>query len=149
MNFYQKQVSNCNHSTRCFNYLLKKETLTNAHRLLLMPDLLGYLFTGEAVTEKTNASTMQLLNLGTRKWDPDILAVLGIDTALFPRITEPGQILGELQTAQFPTYDLPKATFITIASPRHCFSSCRHTHDWQRVGIHQFRHLVVDGRGDS
>lgn len=114
---YQKTGIQMQPFNTVFQLLVEeKETLINAHRLLLMPDLLGYLFTGEAVTEKTNASTMQLLNLETRKWDSDILAVLGIDASLFPRITELGQILGELQTAQFPTYDLPKATFITIAS---------------------------------
>lgn len=90
--------------------------LAQADKLLLMPDLLGYIFTGNAVTEKTNASTMQLLNLKTRKWDQDILDVVGVNEDLFPTITEPGQILGELQAEKFSDYDLPKATFITIAS---------------------------------
>lgn len=97
-------------------FVEEKEKLTKAAKIMLMPDFLGYIFTGQAVTEKTNASTMQLLNLETRRWDEDILEVIGVKEDIFPKITEPGQILGELQADRFPDYDLPKATFITIAS---------------------------------
>ncbi|AEB31020.1 rhamnulokinase [Carnobacterium sp. 17-4] len=93
-----------------------KEKLGRADKLLLIPDLLGYIFTGKAVTEKTNASTMQLLNLKSRKLDSDVLDVLGIDEEIFPPLTEPGQILGEIQYDKFPNYDLPKVTFINVAS---------------------------------
>lgn len=93
-----------------------KEKLAKASSLLLIPDYLGYVFTGKQVLEKTNASTMQLLNLTTRKIDSEILAVLEVSEELFPPLVEPGSILGELQQARFPEYDLPKATFITIAS---------------------------------
>lgn len=93
-----------------------KEKLAKASSLLLIPDYLGYVFTGNQVLEKTNASTMQLLNLTTRKIDSEILATLEVSEELFPPLVEPGSILGELQQARFPEYDLPKATFITIAS---------------------------------
>lgn len=93
-----------------------QEKIDRAEQLLLIPDYLGFVFTGNAVTEKTNASTMQLLNLQTRKWDQDILKTVGVTEELFPPITEPGIILGEIQAEKFPAYDLPQATFITIAS---------------------------------
>lgn len=94
----------------------EQEKLDSAAQLMLVPDLLGYIFTGQAVTEKTNASTMQLLNLETRKWDQDVLTTVGVTEELFPPITEPGQILGKLQKEKFLFYDLPEATFITVAS---------------------------------
>lgn len=100
-----------------FQLLVEEQAkISQADKLLLIPDYLGYLFTGNAVTEKTNASTMQLLNLQTRKWDQELLAAVGVTEELFPPITEPGIILGALQADRFPTYDLPQATFITIAS---------------------------------
>src|SRR5665811_1422825 len=74
------------------------------------------IFTGKAVTEKTNASTMQLLNLKSRKWDKDILDIIGIDEDIFPPLTEPGQILGEIKYEKFPDYNLPRITFINVAS---------------------------------
>lgn len=114
---YQKTGIQLQPFNTVFQLLVEeKEKLAQATQLLLMPDFLGYIFTGKAVTEKTNASTMQLLNLETRKWDKDILEIVGVKEELFPPITEPGQILGELQAEKFPEYDLPKATFITIAS---------------------------------
>ncbi|WP_368251123.1 rhamnulokinase [Enterococcus sp. 2201sp1_2201st1_B8_2201SCRN_220225] len=93
-----------------------KQKLAQAETLLLIPDYLGYVFTGVAVMEKTNASTMQLLNLETRELDADILSALEVDSALFPPLVEPGSILGPLQNHRFADYDLPNATFITVAS---------------------------------
>lgn len=96
--------------------LLVEKNLIAAEQLLLIPDYLGYVFTGQAVIEKTNASTMQLLNLNSRKWDETILTSIGIEKSLFPPLVESGYQLGELQTAAFPKYDLPEASFITVAT---------------------------------
>lgn len=93
-----------------------REKLAHAKQLLLMPDYLGYVLTGQAVLEKTNASTMQLMNLKTRKLDEDVLTAIDVVKELFPNPVEPGTILGPILKEKFPTYDLPDATFITIAS---------------------------------
>lgn len=100
-----------------FQLLLEDpELLKQADKLLLIPDYLGYVFTGHMVTEKTNASTMQLLNVTTEKWDVDLLSLLQIKTSLFPPLVDSGTILGSLQREQFPAYELPEVTFITVAS---------------------------------
>ncbi|OJG47149.1 rhamnulokinase [Enterococcus hermanniensis] len=98
--------------------LLKEETekLAQTNKLLLMPDYLGYVLTGKAVLEKTNASTMQLMNLQTRKLDETILEAIKVDQAIFPKMVEPGSILGSILKEKFPEYELPDATFISIAS---------------------------------
>lgn len=92
------------------------DLLAKADKLLLMPDYLGFVFTGEMAAEKTNASTMQMLNAKTGSWDKDLLALLGIKETLFPPLAEAGTILGKLQKERFQDYDLPDATFITVAS---------------------------------
>lgn len=93
-----------------------RQKLAQAKQLLLMPDYLGYVLTGNAVLEKTNASTMQLMNLKTRKLDEDVLTAIDVDKELFPNMAEPGSILGPILKEKFLRYDLPDATFITIAS---------------------------------
>jgi len=93
-----------------------QEKLAKAKQLLLMPDYLGYVLTGKAVLEKTNASTMQLMNLETRKLDEEVLSAIGINKELFPNSVEPGSVLGPILKEQFSEFDLPNATFITIAS---------------------------------
>ncbi|MGX7174036.1 rhamnulokinase [Enterococcus ratti] len=94
----------------------EKELLARTHKLLLIPDYLGYIFTGKMVTEKTNASTMQLLNIKTKTWEPRLLKAVGISTDSFAPLVEPGTILGVLQKEKFSEYDLPDVTFITVAS---------------------------------
>lgn len=90
--------------------------LQKADKLLLIPDYLGFLLTGNVAMEKTNASTTQLFNLRTRKLDKEILNIIGIEETLFPKLVEPGSILGNLKQENFPEYDLPNAIIITIAS---------------------------------
>ncbi|NWO00514.1 rhamnulokinase [Tetragenococcus halophilus] len=97
-------------------FVEEKEKIKQAKTLLLIPDYLGYVFTGKMVTEKTNASTMQLLNTKTRTWDKKLLDILGISEKIFPPLVDPGSILGTLIKEKFPTYDLPDVTFLNVAS---------------------------------
>lgn len=97
-------------------FVEKQEKLSQADQLLLIPDYLGYVFTGNAVTEKTNASTMQLLNPESQDWDEELLALAGIKKEQLPPLTDSGTVLGQLQVEKFLTFDLPKATFITVAT---------------------------------
>ena len=76
-----------------------KEYLDKADKLLLIPDYLGYIFTGAVMMEQTNASTMQLLNLETRQWDTEILRSVNVKSELLPPIVASGKILGKLQQA--------------------------------------------------
>ena len=70
--------------------------LTNADRLLLIPDLLGYWFTGHAVAERTIASTTQLYDPERGEWAADLIARLGIPGHMFPALIDPGTTLGNL-----------------------------------------------------
>ncbi|WP_200215093.1 rhamnulokinase [Micromonospora coerulea] len=70
--------------------------LAAARNLLLIPDLLSYWLTGIAGTEVTNASTTQLLDVGTRTWSDRLLAVAGVPADLFPPLRQPGDGAGEL-----------------------------------------------------
>ena len=97
-------------------FVEEKDRLAKAETLLLIPDYLGYVFTGKAVTEKTNASTMQLLHAGTQNWNQDILQLLDITEALFPPLVDAGTVLGRLRQEDFIEYDLPEAVFVSIAS---------------------------------
>ncbi|MGH1649598.1 rhamnulokinase [Enterococcus gilvus] len=93
-----------------------QEKLAKAKQLLMIPDYLGCVLTGNAVLEKTNASTMQLMNLETRKLDEEVLSAIYVEKELFPKLVEPGTVLGPILKTRFPEYDLPDATVITIAS---------------------------------
>ncbi len=78
--------------------LLVKESaaLAAARKLLFMPDLLTYFFTGKEVSEYTVASTSSLLSHSGKTWAGELLAELGIPERILAAVVEPGTILGQL-----------------------------------------------------
>lgn len=97
-------------------FMESKERLEKAKTLLLIPDYLGYVLTGKVATEKTNASTMQLLNANTQTWDEELLKIVHLNSEILPPLVEAGSILGKLVADKFPEYDLPEVTVINVAS---------------------------------
>ena len=71
------------------------ELLKRADCALLMPDLMAYLLTGIKSAEYSMASTTQLMNPHTAKWDEELFELIGAPQ-LFPEITMPGNVLGEV-----------------------------------------------------
>lgn len=69
--------------------------LRAADKLLLMPDLLGYMLCGEKSTEYTNATTTQMLD-GTGQWSAKLLEMAGINPALLTGIRMSGEVKGRL-----------------------------------------------------
>ena len=72
----------------------RPEVLKRADCALLMPDLLGYFLTGVKTAEYSIASTTQMMNAHTKKWEKGILEQLGIPGDLFPEIVKSGTVLG-------------------------------------------------------
>lgn len=67
-----------------------------ADGMLLIPDLLAFLLTGERRAERTNASTTGLLDVVTREWDVDLAHRVGVPASLLPQLMEPGVEVGRL-----------------------------------------------------
>ena len=59
------------------------ELLEQAEHLLMIPDYLHYLLTGNMAMEYTNASTTQLLDAKTRSWDFELIDRLGLPRRIF------------------------------------------------------------------
>lgn len=74
------------------------DELKRAKTLLLMPDLLGFLFTGQKYSEYTNVTTTNLFNIETKDWDYNILAQLNIPKEIFTQIDYPGHIRGKIKS---------------------------------------------------
>lgn len=64
---------------------------------LLPKDYLGYVLTGAAITEPSDASGTGCLNLANRQWDTEILNALDLDPAWFPTVVESTAIAGHLK----------------------------------------------------
>jgi len=92
------QVLELNTVFQLYSLVLKESViLSNANYLLLMGDLLNYFLTGNIFCEYTNATVSQLLNIENKEWDKDIINKLAIPHSIFPKIIEPGLIIGKIR----------------------------------------------------
>jgi sugar (pentulose or hexulose) kinase len=67
----------------------------NAEKLLFSPDLLSYWLTGNMVAERTIASTSQFYDPKKGDWAYELLERLGLRTDLFPKLVDPGTVVGD------------------------------------------------------
>ncbi|MET3558192.1 rhamnulokinase [Streptococcus rupicaprae] len=97
-------------------YTEDNESLGQADTLLMIPDYIAYHLTGQKTGEVTNASTTQYLNIHSRTYDQDLLALAGLASDKLPDLIETGQIIGELRPELYETYHLPHAQVIAVAT---------------------------------
>ena len=70
--------------------------LDGAEDFLMVPEYLLWRLCGVKAREYTNATSTGLVNARTGQYDPAILQALGLPQRLFPSLTGPGAVLGEL-----------------------------------------------------
>lgn len=88
----------------------------DAHRLLLIPDLIAHHLCGRVAIEYTNATTMQLVNATTRAWEPELLSLLELPAGLLPEIVSAGARLGPLTPALASATGLADAQVVAPAT---------------------------------
>jgi len=71
-----------------------------AARLLMIPDLCHHELCGSLVSERTNASTTQLLRADEGRWDETLFTRLDLPLALMPEVVPAGTELGTLFARQ-------------------------------------------------
>lgn len=89
--------------------------LEQADKILFMPDLLSYMLTGKQVCEYTEASTSQLLNPQTRRFEPSLLEAIGLSTSLLHPLVDPGTVIGTLTDALAEETGLGKVPVVAVA----------------------------------
>src|SRR5262249_14360766 len=90
--------------------------ISDASKVLLLPDLINFFLTGKAFAEYTNATTTQLVNARSRDWDLELLEVLELRTDLFPEIIAPGTELGPIKPDVAEETSLANVLVIATAS---------------------------------
>lgn len=69
----------------------------HAARLLFLPDLLAYFFTGATVNEYTIATTSRLLDIESGQWDMGLIESLGLPAHIFHPLSASGTAVGTLK----------------------------------------------------
>ena len=94
------------------------EQLSAAESLLMIPDYFNFCLTGVKKQEYTNATSTNLVNAQSKKWDHSLIAKLGYPQKLFGELSMPGTVVGELtaemqETVGFNTTVILPATHDT------------------------------------
>ncbi len=113
-----------------------------AARLLLIPDLCHHALCGSMVTERTNASTTQLLGVADGRWDPEMFERLGLPLSIMPGIVEAGTCLGTAEGIRViapATHDTASAVVGTPLNPGWAFIS---SGTWSLVGAELDKPIV-------
>ena len=86
-----------------------------AEKILFMPDLLSYMLTEQTVCEYTIASTSQLLNPHTRKFDYQLLEQVGVSPTQFSSMVMPGTPIGSLTEEAAQLTGMKRVPVIAVA----------------------------------
>jgi rhamnulokinase len=124
----------------------------NAARMLMIPDLVNLSLTGTAVSEYTNATTTQMLNAMTGKWEGEFIERLGLPSRLFcdvvPAASDLGQItrtlihdlnITDLRVIATATHDTASAVAGTPLEDGWAYIS---SGTWSLVGIERGKPLI-------
>jgi len=77
--------------------LFADEPDLRCERWLNLPEYVLHRLGGRAVSERTNATHTQMIDIHTGGWSPEILAALGFAAECFPPVVNPGTDLGVLR----------------------------------------------------
>lgn len=117
--FRRTGIAALNFNTVYQLYRRKREgdrELAQAGTLLLLPDLLGYLLTGEAKSEYTNVTTTMLYDPTTKDWDRETIRALGLPEHIFTEIDRAGQLRGRLRADLAGEIGVNQAAFAAVGT---------------------------------
>ncbi len=88
---------------QCFNTIYQlyddkiNGRLDRATDMLMIPEYLLYKLCGVKAREYTNATTTGIINGLTGQFDEEIISMLGYPQRLFPKLSDPGTVIGEYE----------------------------------------------------
>ncbi len=88
--------------------------LENGEAMLNIPDLLGYMLTGEISSELSIASTTQLFDPKKQNWSDAAIEALGLPRRLFRKIIKPGQVKGLLRKELCEELNIPQVQVTAV-----------------------------------
>lgn len=123
--FYERtgwRLSNCyNFIQICHLRQHEPDIFDKTAYFLSVSDYLNHRLTGELVIDENSAENSQLLNIGTREWDDEILNLAGIDKDRISRTIMSGILIGTLTQEAADELNLDtKTQVISGAQDQYC-----------------------------
>ena len=113
--------------------------------LLMIPEYLMYKLCGIKAREFTNATTMGMVNAQTGEFDETILEKLGYPRHLFPKLSQPGTVIGQYQGIQVvlcATHDTGSAVEGISMDGNHPYIS---SGTWSLLGVKTPKPITDEG----
>lgn len=95
---------------------LYPSVLSDSNSIVMIPDYVNYLLTGDLATEYTNATTTQFMDARSKSFSEEILRLLGLTPDHFPPTQNPGSQLGTLRESVQKETGLGPIPVWTVAS---------------------------------
>ena len=92
------------------------DMLSRARTMLMMPDLLAYLLTGEMACEYTNATTTQMMPRSRDGWSRDVMRLFDLPYDVLPAMVQPGTRIGGVLESVRSFYGLPEMQVVATAT---------------------------------
>lgn len=121
-----------------------RERLGEVETALLLPDLINYRLCGVKAAEYTNATTTQMLNVETGKWDIKLLSMLDIKESILPEVVEPGTTRGAAGTLDIVSVASHDTASAVAAAPLTSTTAFISSGTWSLVGLERTTPLVND-----
>ena len=113
--------------------------------MLMMPEYLLWKLCGVKAREYTNATTMGMVNANTGEFDMEIVEKLGYPKHLFPKLSQPGTVLGEYEGIKVmlcATHDTGSAVEGIPMEGNHPYIS---SGTWSLLGVKTPKPITDDG----
>ncbi|WP_317367444.1 rhamnulokinase family protein [uncultured Tyzzerella sp.] len=110
------QIMNINTAFQLF--ALKKQRpdiFERIDKILLMPDLFNYFFTGKMASEVSIASTTQIFDPNNKKWAKDVIEKLDLKEDIFANVVSSGTTLAPIKDDIAEELDIHKFNVVAIA----------------------------------
>ncbi len=92
----------------------KPDLYAQIHHVLSISDWILYQLTGEAITDPSQASNTQLMDIIKSQWSPEILEMAEVTDAILPPILEPGSLVGNITSQASKITGLSTKTVVGI-----------------------------------
>ena len=110
------QIMNFNSLYQLFTLKQHNSSLLAAtSEILFMPDALSFMLTGNKVVEYTIASTSQILNPRTKKFESQLLEAAGVSPSILGEIVMPGHVVGTLTDVLAEESEIGKVPVVAVA----------------------------------
>jgi len=96
--------------------LNKSQLFDITDKLLFIPDIFNYWFTGEKKCDFSFATTSQLYNPKRKAWEPELFREFDLNIRMMPEILEPGEIIAKLDPAICKETGINQMPVVAVAS---------------------------------